>query len=286
MTTSRVIEVTRRGRTGAQGNPGSTAFDAVTTAGTSTVYTLANDTPIISYDDGYGVTIDAHVTNGAAPTINVDTLGAVAIKKLSGGSVVAIAAGDMVADHFYMIHYSAVESCFLLFGRKNDTIGVDVQAYSEDINSTSGTNTGDEVPATDSVAGVVELGTVAEIRAWAARVFKADSLLLAAAEQTLTDAANITFAPTSGFNATVTLTATRILDNPSTMPVGSTGRIRVVQDGTGGWGLTYGTYYESANGGAAPVIADGIGEETILYYDIITATRIVLSSLPNVAAIV
>ena len=115
MTTSRVIEVTRRGRTGAQGNPGSTAFNAVTTAGTSTVYTLANATPIISYDDGYGVTIDAHVTNGAAPTINVDGLGAVAIKKQSGGSAVAIAAGDLVADNFYMIHYSAVESCFLLF---------------------------------------------------------------------------------------------------------------------------------------------------------------------------
>ena len=113
---ARIIEVTRRGRQGEQGNPGSTAFDAVTTAGSSTVYTLTNGTPIVTYDDGYGVTIDAHATNGAAPTMNVDGLGAVPIKKLSGGSSVAIVAGDMVADNFYMIHYSAVESAFILFG--------------------------------------------------------------------------------------------------------------------------------------------------------------------------
>ena len=113
---ARIIEVTRRGRQGEQGNPGSTAFDAVTTAGSSTVYTLTNGTPIVTYADGYGVTIDAHATNGVAPTMNVDGLGAVPIKKLSGGSSVAIVAGDMVADNFYMIHYSAVESAFILFG--------------------------------------------------------------------------------------------------------------------------------------------------------------------------
>lgn len=40
--------------------------------------------------------------------------------------------------------------------------GVDVQAYSAALDAVTGTNTGDEVAATDSAAGIVELATTAE----------------------------------------------------------------------------------------------------------------------------
>ena len=42
-------------------------------------------------------------------------------------------------------------------------IGSDVQAYAAALDSVSGTNTGDEVAASDTVAGVVELATIAEV---------------------------------------------------------------------------------------------------------------------------
>ena len=42
-------------------------------------------------------------------------------------------------------------------------IGTDVQAYAAALDSVSGTNTGDEAAASDTVAGVVELATIAEV---------------------------------------------------------------------------------------------------------------------------
>lgn len=112
----RIIEVTRRGRKGEDGDPGATALAAITTGGSSTVYTVTNASPQLSYSDGYGVTIKAHATNGATPTANIDTLGAKSIKKYSGGSVVAIAAGDMVINQFYVLHYSSDADALILFG--------------------------------------------------------------------------------------------------------------------------------------------------------------------------
>ena len=44
-------------------------------------------------------------------------------------------------------------------------IGTDVQAYSADLDAVSGTNTGDEPAASATVAGVVELATIAEVDA-------------------------------------------------------------------------------------------------------------------------
>ena len=121
---ARIIEVTRRGRKGEQGNPGPDNLAALTTGGSSTAYTITNASPVLSYADGYGVTIKAHVTSGVTPTANVDALGAKAIKKLSGGSVVAIAAGDMVINQFYVLHYSSVADALILFGgvKLNDVV--------------------------------------------------------------------------------------------------------------------------------------------------------------------
>ena len=113
---ARIIEVTRRGRKGEQGNPGPDNLAALTTGGSSTVYTITNASPVLSYEDGYGVTVKAHVTSGVTPTANVDALGAKSIKKLSGGSVVAIATGDMVINQFYVLHYSSDADALLLFG--------------------------------------------------------------------------------------------------------------------------------------------------------------------------
>lgn len=162
---ARIIEVTRRGRKGEDGDPGATALKAITTGGSSTVYTITSVPPETSYIDGHGLTIKAHATNGAAPTANLDTLGAKPIKKLSGGSVVAIAVGDMLINQFYVLHYSSSASAFILFSRKNDTIGVDVQAYSSDLDNVSGTNSGDQPTATTSAEGVVEKATTSEAQA-------------------------------------------------------------------------------------------------------------------------
>lgn len=78
----------------------------------------------------------------------------------------------------------------------------------------------------------------------------------------LTWGANVAWNLNTQQVAKLTLTgATAQLDNPTNMKDGGTYAIRIIQDGTGGRLLTFGTAYRWANG-IAPVIAAGINEET------------------------
>ncbi|PPD53662.1 MAG: hypothetical protein CTY12_04660 [Methylotenera sp.] len=82
---------------------------------------------------------------------------------------------------------------------------------------------------------------------------------------TLTDAANIAWNMANGIHATVTLTANRVLDNPTNMQAGAVVVLRVIQNGAGGHTLTYGTAYKWA-GAVAPVVAAGSGQVSILTF--------------------
>ena len=62
-------------------------------------------------------------------------------------------------------------------------------------------------------------------------------------ETALTDAANISWNAESNPRAFVTLTANRILDNPTNLIAGKVYSIRVVQGGTGSYTLTFGANY-------------------------------------------
>jgi len=81
---------------------------------------------------------------------------------------------------------------------------------------------------------------------------------------TLTDAANISWDWADSNIAQVTITADRILDNPTSLGVGSFS-LKVIQDGTGGWQLTYGAAYKWPDG-IVPVLASGAGDVNILSF--------------------
>lgn len=126
--------------------------------------------------------------------------------------------------------------------------------------------------------------TVAEWRGNTAdRALSTDQVWSAMAEETLTDAANIAFNMSAGFDFVLTLGGNRTLDNPTNAKVGQRGRIRVVQDGTGTRLISaYGTSYEFA-GGTAPTLSTGAGDEDILYYDVISSTRILITSVLDIS---
>lgn len=131
--------------------------------------------------------------------------------------------------------------------------------------------------ASTSATGVVELATAAEYRDnTSGKALTTDQVWSAMAEVPLTDAASIALDMSSGFDFTVTLAGNRTLANPTNAMVGKRGRIRVLQDGTGSRTLSYGTNYEFI-GGAAPTLTTGAAAEDILYYDVISATRILIS---------
>jgi hypothetical protein len=142
----------------------------------------------------------------------------------------------------------------------------------------SGSNTGDEAASSATVAGVVELATIAEVDtgtdtvraitpaglAGSALQATADSAAqLGAAQEytktqnfnatTLTDAANISWDLESNQVAKVTLTDNRTLDNPTNMVDGATYILRVIQDAGGTNTLDYGNAYLWP-GGTAPTL--------------------------------
>ncbi|PAP93985.1 hypothetical protein [Mesorhizobium wenxiniae] len=132
--------------------------------------------------------------------------------------------------------------------------------------------------------GIIEIATAAEYRTGtdAARALTPGQVFDAAATVTLTDAATIAVDMSTFINAVVTLGGNRTLGSPTNEKPGQTGRIRIVQDGTGSRTLAYGTDWEFA-GGTAPVLSTAAGAEDILYYDVLASNRVFASLVKAVA---
>lgn len=133
------------------------------------------------------------------------------------------------------------------------------------------------VNATDSIA------SVANYRAkTTGKVIDTDGAWGGMAEVTLTDAATVALDLSTGFDFTVTLGGNRTLGNATNVQVGQRGRIRVVQDGTGSRTLSFSSNYEFA-GGSAPTLTTTASAQDILYYDCISATRILVLNVLDIS---
>ena len=89
----------------------------------------------------------------------------------------------------------------------------------------------------------------------------------------LTDATSITSDFDTAQNFAVTLGGNRTLENPSNIDPGQTGSIFVVQDGTGGRTLSFGSYWKFA-GGTAPTLSTAISAVDRIDYVVYTSTAI------------
>lgn len=128
----------------------------------------------------------------------------------------------------------------------------------------------------------VAAATAAEYRGGSvAKAVSVQNAWSAMAEVALTDATTIAWDMSTGIDFTVTLAGNRVLGNPTNTTVGKKGRLRVVQDGTGGKTLSYSSNLEFA-GGTAPVLSTAANAQDVLYYDVMSSTRIVLSILKDV----
>lgn len=114
------------------------------------------------------------------------------------------------------------------------------------------------------------------------KVLTTDIVYTAANEVTLTDAATIAVDNSTFINAVVTLAGNRTLGTMSNAVVNRTGRIRVVQDATGSRTLAYHGDYEFA-GGSAPVLSTAANAQDILYYDVLSSGRVVISALKAIS---
>lgn len=131
--------------------------------------------------------------------------------------------------------------------------------------------------ATTAASGVVQLADGPAYRALTAgRAITTDAVAAGLAEVTLTDAATIVWDMAAGIDFTVTLAGNRTLGNPTNVTVGKRGRIRVVQDATGGRTLAKSSNCKTA-GGAALALSTAAGAVDYLDYDAVSATHIRLA---------
>lgn len=85
----------------------------LTTAGTSTAYTLTTNQVFSSLTvlNGQELSVKFNATNGAAPTLNVDTLGA---KAINVDTATAVGTGVIKANSVWSVVYDNSNSCFIL----------------------------------------------------------------------------------------------------------------------------------------------------------------------------
>lgn len=87
------------------------------TGGSSTAYTLTTNQGLSSLTDGLAVAARMDETNGAAPTLNVDSLGAKAIATIYG---TAVGAGKLRAGGVYVFVYDSTDDKWIVHGNPNE----------------------------------------------------------------------------------------------------------------------------------------------------------------------
>ncbi len=153
--------------------------------------------------------------------------------------------------------------------------------------SISGNNTGDEVTATVSVSGIGELATAVEYRANTAatpRLLENNLVWSAMAAVALTSTSNLTAWNMSlGIDFVInTLTENTTISNPTVTTDGKKGRLLIIQDAGGTNTVAWGTSYEFA-GGTAPTATLTGSAQDVFYYDVISSTRIIISSILDIS---
>lgn len=89
----------------------------------------------------------------------------------------------------------------------------------------------------------------------------------------LTDAANVSLSFSNGQNFSLTLAGNRTLDNPTQCVPGQVGSIFIIQDGTGGRTLSYGTNWEFP-AATAPTLSTSAAAVDRLDYIVRTSTAV------------
>jgi hypothetical protein len=91
-------------------------WSGVTTAGSSNAYTMTCNQGITAYADGMRFSFRADRNNTGAATLNIDARGAKALRKVSGGSLVALVANDIVAKAIYDVVFNSADDVFVITG--------------------------------------------------------------------------------------------------------------------------------------------------------------------------
>jgi hypothetical protein len=188
---------------------------------------------------GWMITFQAGFTNTTACTLAVDSLTAKNIQAVAGSN---LSGGEIIAGRYYTVHYNQPDDAWIL-------------------------HNGGYVPSAN-------IATTAQVRAATAdKLIEADNLWAGAAMVALSDGSSVAVDMSSGWNFTLTMTATgRTLANPSNAKAGQCGFIRVTSSG-GNYTLDKGSGWLSTT--AFPITVNN-GAVKYIFYSVYTTAPIVV----------
>jgi hypothetical protein len=188
---------------------------------------------------GWTITFQAGYTNTAACTLAVDSLTAKNIQAIAGTNV---SGGEIEAGRYYTVHYNQPDDAWIIHSSA-------------------------AVPSN-------VIATTAQVRAaTASKLVEADNLWAAAEMVALSDGSSVAVDLSSGWNFTLTMTATgRTLANPTNAKPGQCGFIRVTSSG-GNYTLDKGSGWLSTT--SFPVTVNN-GAVKYIFYSVYTTAPVVV----------
>ena len=136
-------------------------WSGLTTAGTSNAYTITSNQGISAYADGQRFSFRADRNNTGAATLNIDSRGAKALRKVSSGALVALGANDLVAKAVYDVVFVSADDVFVIVGVAPPTITAFAATLLDDANAAAMRATLDLEPGTDVQAFNANLASLA-----------------------------------------------------------------------------------------------------------------------------
>jgi hypothetical protein len=102
-----------------------TPWSLIPASASGTIYSAAASPTLAAYTQNQFFSFIPDVNCGASPTLTIDNLGPIALKKISGGTLVTLAANDCTAGVPYHIraHGSPVDAFVLDTGQSYDSAG-------------------------------------------------------------------------------------------------------------------------------------------------------------------
>jgi hypothetical protein len=188
---------------------------------------------------GWTITFQAGYTNTAACTLAVDSLTAKNLQAIAGTNV---SGGEIEAGRYYTVHYNQPDDAWIIHSSA-------------------------AVPSN-------VIATTAQVRAaTASKLVEADNLWAAAEMVALSDGSSVAVDLSSGWNFTLTMTATgRTLANPTNAKPGQCGFIRVTSSG-GNYTLDKGSGWLSTT--SFPVTVNN-GAVKYIFYSVYTTAPVVV----------
>ncbi len=136
-------------------------WSGITTAGAGNAYTITSNQGIAAYADGQRFSFRADRNNTGAATLNIDSRGAKALRKVSSGALVALGADDLVAKAVYDVVFVSADDVFVIVGVAPPTITAFAATLLDDANAAAMRATLDLEPGTDVQAFNANLASLA-----------------------------------------------------------------------------------------------------------------------------